>query len=140
MWIVWTSSSSSMLLPQSFTLCPSHLGCPPYSVNYDLTTTSLQIRSSSLSGFLAHLIPESCEGLLQARCMLVPVLSCLETEKLAGFHHPRLEGVMAVTNAVWYHASSVGSWMVKKLPISTCTNICPVVFNCFTGNHAGLMT
>lgn len=47
MWFVLSSVCSSALLPQSFTLCPSHLGCPPYSVNYDLITTSLQIRSSS---------------------------------------------------------------------------------------------
>lgn len=47
MWFVLTSMSSSVLLPQSFTLCFSHLVCPPYSVNYDLIPTSLQIRSSS---------------------------------------------------------------------------------------------
>lgn len=37
------------LLPQFFALHPSHLGCPPYSVNYNLITASLQIRSSPWS-------------------------------------------------------------------------------------------
>lgn len=34
---------------QAFFSCftPSHLCCPPYSVNYDLTSTGLQTRSSS---------------------------------------------------------------------------------------------
>lgn len=98
MWIVLTSVSSSTLLPQSFTLGPSPLGCPPYYVNYDPITTSLQIRSpywpweSLLSWYLKH-----AKGRTQALCTLVWVFSCVKTEKLACFSHPRLEGVTAGT-------------------------------------------
>lgn len=57
-------------------------------------------------------------------------LSLFKTEKPACFRRPRLQGVTAVTNAVWHHASSVSSWMVKQQPASSaCTNICSADFN-----------
>lgn len=111
MWFVLTSGSSSALLAQSFTLCPSHLGCPPYSVNYDLITTSLQIRSSSWPVVVwnrVHLIPHTHEGLTWELCMLVWVFSKLRNQLVSVVRGCREWRLLPTLSGTMLHLSARG--------------------------------